>query len=202
MRVLFGREMPTVMSGHSAVFNRVVDAVKKGISDATGGKQSSITEGGMRKALTKLGDSHWLSLVLKVALNRRKFGTAETPDGMVFTATQLHNHLVKTEASIRYQDSICLALFLTGELSFAKVRESLEHMDSGFMYMENGEDSEEDNSDDEGVTDSEGSGEAEEDSDDEGTAASTPRSSASDLSSTSSPKERDNKRVKVEEFTS
>jgi len=131
------------------VFDQVMSALTKCIEGATKKPVKTLTVPGMRKALAGLSNTDWLSLVLKVALNRRKFATCEGPDALVFTATQLHNHLKTTYGnSLLYEDSVCLALVLSGETTLPRARESLQHLDSGLVYIENGEDSEEDDDDD------------------------------------------------------
>jgi len=148
-------------------FDTVISAVHSCIHAATSKPSKTLTVSGMRKGLESSATPSWLSTVLKIALNRRKFGSCESPDHLVFTAVQLHNHLKQTlGGDLLFEDSTCLALFLSGECTVSDSRDLLRQLESGVFYDENGEDSEEDEDsfvvDSDGTVSCEGSSEEEE----------------------------------------
>jgi hypothetical protein len=157
--------MAAPVDDHAPAFSRVIRAIEDAQTDAKrpSRKHNPLSQPALTSALAATPGDHWLAFVLRVALNRRKFGTAETPDALVFTATQLYNYLNGAEskfgAPCPYQDAVFLALVLSGEASMKHVRESIHHFHSRLVYCENGEDSDEDDDSDD---------EYEESSDDDG----------------------------------
>lgn len=128
----------------------------------------------------------WLEFMLGIAASRRKFGTAESPDGFVFTATQLHNYLNSTDSNFGmpcpYSDAVFLALFLCGETKMKHTLESVKHFHGGVIYDENDdEDTENDETDSENdETDSDDDDSEYEQSDDENDEASAQETDAED----------------------
>lgn len=176
-------------------FDRIMSALKECIEEKTCKSVKALTQAGMRKAFACISETHWLSFVLKIALNRRKFGSCESPDALIFTAVQLHNHLKKNfDTSLVFEDSVCLALVLSGESTLASTQETLRHLSTGLIYCENGEDSEEDDDDSFVVKSGDESDPVSCSDDDEDSAVETPPMSDAEAED---PKENDKKKRKV-----
>jgi len=126
-------------TSEAPAFERILTALKKHVPSQKTPYELSLR--GLERASAPA--EPWLAFAIKVAISRRKGGTAETPDGLVFTATQLHNYLNCTAsefgAACPYADAVFLALFLTGETKMKHTLESVKHFYGGVIYDEEDE---------------------------------------------------------------